>query len=312
MNYTNDIFETSDGIKLTTYSWDCEAPKGIVHIVHGMSEHAGRYDEFASFLNQYGYLVFSSDLRGHGKTAGTIAKVGLLAMENGWKKVVNDVIDLSKMLKKKHPNLPIILLGHSMGSFIARNVAILNPAEIDAYIFSATAGHPGALGFVGEKLSKFNLKMMGKKNRSGFLSNLAFGQNNKRIENPRTEKDWLTRDEQIVDEYINDPFCMQTFTAQFYNDLLNGLLFVNETYQIRKMDKNKPVLLFAGDMDPVGDYGKGPKEVYEKFIKAGIKDVTLKLYEGGRHEMLNEINREEVYQMILDWLDNHFAKKNNN
>lgn len=303
MDYINNNYQTKDGVDLVTYFWECEQPKGIIHIIHGMSEHAARYNEFALHLNQYGYLVFASDLRGHGKTAGSLDKVGMFAMQDGWNKVVGDVINLSKELDQKYGDLPLYLLGHSMGTFIARSVAILCPPEIDGYIFSATAGHPGLLGKIGVRLSNLNLKMMGKKNRSNMMTKLAFGDFNKKYPDKRTEKDWLTKEEAIVDEYIADPYCMQTFTSQFYNDLLNGVLHVNETFQIRKMEQNKPILMFAGDMDPVGDYGVGVKEVYDKFKKAGIEDVTLKMYESGRHEMLNEINREEVYTMIVDWLD---------
>lgn len=303
MDFVNNTFQSKDGVNLVTYFWECEQPKGVVYIVHGMSEHAARYNEFALYLNQQGYLVFSSDIRGHGKTAGSLDKVGMFAMQDGWNKVVNDVITFSKQLDHKYGNLPLYLLGHSMGSFIARSVAILSPPEIDGYIFSATAGHPGLIGKVGVKLSNLNLKMMGKKNRSKMMTQLAFGDFNKKYEDKRTEKDWLSKDAEIVDAYIADPYCMQTFTSQFYNDLLSGVLAINETYHIRKMETNKPILMFAGDMDPVGDYGKGPKEVYDKFKKAGIDDVTLKMFESGRHEMLNETNREEVFEMIVEWLD---------
>lgn len=308
MDYTNDVFCASDNTKITTYFWECEQPKGIIHIVHGMSEHAARYNEFALYLNKYDYLVYSSDLRGHGKTAGTLEKVGMFAMQDGWNKVVKDIILFSKQISSKHKKLPLYLLGHSMGSFISRSISILRPYEINGYIFSATAGHPGLLGKIGISVSNINLKTMGKKNRTNLMTNLAFGGFNKKYENPRTEKDWLTRDIDIVDKYISDPYCMQIFTSQFYNDLLKAIIYINETYNIRKMEKDKPILMFAGDMDPVGDYGKGPKEVYTKFKKAGIKDLTLKIYKSGRHEMLNEINKYEVYDMILNWLDTRVKK----
>lgn len=308
MDFINNTYTTKDGVQLVTYFWECEQPKGVVHIVHGMSEHAARYNEFALYLNQHGYLVYASDLRGHGKTAGAIDKVGIFAMQDGWNKVVGDVINLSKEIEKKHPQLPLFLLGHSMGSFISRSVAILSPQEIDGYIFSATAGHPGLLGRVGVKLSNLNLKMMGKKNRTKMMTQLAFGDFNKKYKDKRTEKDWLTKDNDIVDQYISDPYCMQTFTSQFFNDLLSGILSINEMNNIREMEKNKPILLFAGDMDPVGDYGRGPKEVYEKLKKSKIEDVTLKIFETGRHEMLNETNREEVYELVVRWLNNRIVK----
>jgi alpha-beta hydrolase superfamily lysophospholipase len=302
MSYTNHTFKTPDGKALTTYHWDCERPKAIVHIVHGMSEHAARYNEFAEFLNEHGYVVRSSDLRGHGKTAGNLENVGHFSMENGWNKVVKDVKALTEHFQHK-TNLPIILLGHSMGSFLVRTVMFSYPKVGDAYILSATAGHPGILGSLGKTVAHFNMKFMGKKNRSELMTKLVFGDFNKKYKSPRTIKDWLSRDEAVVDAYINDPYCMQTFSSQFYNDLLQGILAINDEQNIQKSPKQKPVYMFAGDMDPVGNYGKGPAEVYAAFQKAGIEDVELKIYPEGRHEMLNETNKEEVYDDVLNWLD---------
>jgi alpha-beta hydrolase superfamily lysophospholipase len=301
MNFTNETIKSHDNTPLVVYNWDCELPKGIVHIVHGMSEHAARYDDFASFLNQHGYLVRSSDLRGHGKTAGSLDKVGLFAMEDGWNKVVKDIKFLNDSFSEKS-HLPIIMLGHSMGSFLVRTLMYQFPNSGDAYILSATAGHPGLLGVVGKKLAGVNAGLMGKKNRTKLMTKLAFGDFNKKYDK-RTEKDWLNRDNDAVDKYIADPYCMQIFTSQFFNDLLEGILNINLMSNIEKVAKHKPVYFFAGDMDPVGNYGKGPVEVKEKFEKAGVEDLTLKMYPEGRHEMLNEINKEEVYNDVLNWID---------
>ena len=209
MSYTNNTFKTHDDNELVTYTWSCDNPKGIIHIVHGMSEHADRYDHFATELTNQGFIVYSSDLRGHGKTAGPIENVGQFAMEDGWNKVVKDIIALSYNFKKQNPQLPLIILGHSMGSFLSRNVAYSEPDIADGYIFSATAGHPGLIGILGKGVANINMKMTGKKKRSKFMTKLAFGDFNKKYENPRTEKDWLSRDESTVDKYINDPYCMQ-------------------------------------------------------------------------------------------------------
>lgn len=306
MSYTNSTFKTHDDNELITYKWDCAQPKAIIHIVHGMSEHADRYDHFATELTKQGFVVYSSDLRGHGKTAGELEKVGQFAMQDGWNKVVKDIIALSYHFKKQNPNLPLIILGHSMGSFLARNVAYTNTDIADGYIFSATAGHPGLIGIVGKSVANMNMKMTGKKKRSKFMTKLAFGDFNKKYKKPRTEKDWLTRDEQIVDKYINDPYCMQIFTSQFYTDLLHGVLDMNDFSNMLKLNKTTPTLLFAGDMDPVGDYGKGPQEVHDKFIRAGLKNIELTIFSEGRHEMLNETNKEEAYNLIFEWLKKHF------
>lgn len=306
MNFTNETIKSHDNTPLVIYKWDCEMPKGIVHIVHGMSEHAARYDHFASFLNQHGYLVRSSDLRGHGKTAGSIDKVGLFAMEDGWIKVVKDIKFLNETFSKDN-DLPVIMLGHSMGSFVVRSLMYQFPNSGDAYILSATAGHPGLLGTVGKRLASINTSMMGKKNKTNLMTKLAFGDFNKKYEK-RTDKEWLSRDTEVVDKYIADPYCMQIFTSQFFNDLLEAVLDINKLSNIEKVAKHKPVYLFAGDMDPVGDYGKGPVEVKEKLVKAGVEDIEIKMYAEGRHEMLNEINKEEVYQDVLNWIENRIKK----
>ena len=304
MAFVNTEIRAEDLMPLTLYHWESSAPKGIIHLVHGMSEHAARYDHFASWLSEKGYTVIASDLRGHGKTAGSIKNVGHFATVNGWEKVVKDLIQISKKIKGDYPDIPMYLMGHSMGSFLIRSLAYTAPDIGNGYILSSTAGHPGFLGIAGEQLALFNTKLMGKRNRSWLLTKLAFGDFNKKYKEKRTEKDWLTRDENIVNQYIKDPYCMQTFTSQFYTDLTRGLLEINQQSKIDKMDKNKPILAFAGDMDPVGNYGKGPEEVVEKMKLAGIKDIVLKIYNDGRHEMLNELNKEEVYDLILNWLNN--------
>ncbi len=303
MAFTNSEIRATDQTPLTLYHWECSSPKGIIHLIHGMSEHAARYDHFACWMNESGYSVIASDLRGHGKTAGSIKNIGHFATRNGWEKVVKDLILISKKLIEDYPSLPVYIMGHSMGSFLARSIAFTEPSIGDGYILSSTAGHPGLLGVAGEQLALINTRLMGKRNRSWFLTKLAFGDFNKKYKEKRTEKDWLTKDESIVDQYINDPYCMQTFTSQFYTDLTRGLLEINQQSMIDKMDKNKPILFFSGDMDPVGNYGKGPKEVIEKMKLSGIKDIELTIYENGRHEMLNEVNKEEVYQMIVSWLN---------
>ena len=306
MNYVNTEIRSFDLIPLTLYHWECENPKAIVHIVHGMSEHAARYDHFASWLNENGITVVSSDLRGHGKTAGELRNVGHFATRNGWEKVCKDICLITEETIKKHPNLPIIFLGHSMGSFLIRKISYSFGNFGSGYIFSSTAGHPGLIGIAGVRIAKLNVKLMGRRNKSQLMTQLTFGDFNKKYKNKKTKKDWLTKDESIVNQYINDPYCMQTFSSQFYNDLVEGVLEINETSNINKMVKNLPVLLFAGDMDPVGNYGKGTKEVYEKMKKCGVKDIELVLYEDGRHEMLNETNKMDVYQMILNWITSKF------
>ena len=248
MNYVNTEIRSFDLIPLTLYHWECENPKAIVHIVHGMSEHAARYDHFASWLNENDITVVSSDLRGHGKTAGELRNVGHFATRNGWEKVCKDICLITEETIKKHPNLPIIFLGHSMGSFLIRKISYSFGNFGSGYIFSSTAGHPGLIGIAGVRIAKLNVKLMGRRNKSQLMTQLTFGDFNKKYKNKKTKKDWLTKDESIVNQYINDPYCMQTFSSQFYNDLVEGVLEINEISNINKMVKNLPVLLFAGDI----------------------------------------------------------------
>ena len=306
MTFVNSEIRSFDLIPLTLYHWECDNPKAIVHIIHGMSEHAARYDHFAKWLNSNNISVISSDLRGHGKTAGELKNVGHFATRNGWEKVCKDIVLISEDIIKKHPNLPIIFLGHSMGSFLLRKISYSFGDYGSGYIFSSTAGHPGLLGIAGVRIAKLNVKLMGKRNKSQLMTQLTFGDFNKKYKDKKTNKDWLSKDESIVNQYINDPYCMQTFSSQFYNDLVEGLLEINQTSNIDKMNKDLPILLFAGDMDPVGNYGKGPQEVYDKMKSCGVKDIELVMYEQGRHEMLNEINKMDVYQMILNWINKKF------
>ena len=302
MSYTNSEIRSFDLTPITLYHWEAKQPKAIVHIVHGMSEHAARYDHFAEFLRAADISVVASDLRGHGKTAGELKNVGHFATRNGWEKVCKDLLLITEKQIEENPQLPIVFLGHSMGSFLVRKLSYDYPDYGNGYIFSSTAGHPGLLGIAGVRIAKLNVKLMGKRNKSQLMTQLTFGDFNKKYKDNKTKKDWLSRDEDVVNQYINDPYCMQTFSSQFYSDLVNGLLEINTISNISKMNKDKPILFFAGDMDPVGNYGKGPEEVMLKMKKAGIKNIDFKLYEQGRHEMLNETNKMEVYELILNWI----------
>jgi len=300
MNYSNFNFQGYNKFDLVGYSWQCENPKAVLIIIHGMSEYAARYDHFATYLTEQGITVYSSDLRGHGKTAEIVDNVGIFAMENGWEKVIQDQRALISYIQSQ-TDLPVFILGHSMGSFVARSISFSGENRIKGYIFSATAGDPGFLGRAGKLIASANSRWVGKKNRSKLLDKLAFGDFNKKIENPKTKKDWLTRDEEVVDRYINDPFCMQIFMSQFFTDLLEGIISINYPANVKRMVK-VPYLLFAGTMDPVGDYGKGVQKIYQMML-SNNHQVEMKLYEGGRHEMLNETNKEEVYQDVLGWIE---------
>jgi alpha-beta hydrolase superfamily lysophospholipase len=301
MAFKNFELTTNDNKEIVCYRWEIKNPKAIVQIVHGMSEHAARYDNFAMFLNSNNISVYANDHRGHGKTAGTIERVGHAADEDGLTKTMEDVAQLNNYIQKENKGIPIFVLGHSMGSFISRLLSYTYPDLAKGYIFSATSAHPGIKGTAGVKLAAF-IKTFGKRKRSKFFDTVAFGDFNKKYKPNRTKKDWLTRDEKIVDEYINDKFCMQIFSAQFFYDLASITIDINNDNNIKKSDLSKPILFMSGDMDPVGEYGKGISKVVDKYKELGAKNVDFRLYDGGRHEMLNETNKDEVYADVLSWI----------
>ena len=299
-------FKTSDGIQIFTYKWvpeEVSAVKGVVQIAHGMAEHAARYERFADALTKAGYAVYANDHRGHGKTAGSQEHVGYFADERGWEKVVEDMHALTGIIKKENPGKPFFLFGHSMGSFLSRHYSMLYGSELSALILSGTGGDPRALGKIGLLIAKVIAKLYGKKAKSDILNKLSFGAFNDAFKPNRTDYDWLSRDNAEVDKYVNDPWCGAVFTAGFFCDMLGGLGFINNKENIARIPKSLPIYLFSGAKDPVGGNTKGVSQVYNTLQDAGIVDLTLKFYENARHETLNEINRDEVFQNVIDWLN---------
>ncbi len=310
------FIEGSDKVKIFTRKWlpngaSAESGqadiKAVVQIAHGMAEHSARYDNFADTLTKNNFGVYANDHRGHGRTAGTVDNLGYFASNNGWDLVVNDMGLLTNIIKKRHPGIPVFLLGHSMGSFLCRDYMFSHArdTDINGVILSATAGSPGLLGDIGIIIAKAECILRGKRARSPLLDKLSFGSFNKAFKPNRTKFDWLSRDNKEVDKYINDPFCGTVFTAGFFNDLLMGIKKINKASNLALIPENLPVYLFSGSDDPVGDFKKGVEKVYESYVKAGIQDLNIKFYEKGRHEMLNEINRDSVYADIMNWLENH-------
>ena len=297
--------DTTNNFQIHVYEWLPEGEvKAILQIAHGMAEHAARYANFAEFLTNKGYAVYANDHRGHGKTAGSIEKLGFFAENNGWNIVVDDMHKLTQEIKKRNPDKPIFLMGHSMGSFLSRDYITKYASDIKGVILSGTADDPGLLGKVGGFINNTVIFFNGKKKQSPLMTKLSFGEFNKQFKPNRTEYDWLSTDNEQVDKYINDPYCGTVFTNGFFKDLLKGVSIVNSNESINKIDKNLPVFFLSGGKDPVGDNGKGVTNVYEKFTNIGIKDVSIKLYENLRHEMINETNKEEVYQDIFNYMEN--------
>ncbi len=295
--------------QICAYCWEPTGDvKAVVQIVHGISEHAARYDNFAEFLNEHGILVVAEDHMGHGKSIG---KDGILGyFYGGWFAAVEDTYTLMKLTMKEYPGVPYVLFGHSMGSFMARTILAKHPdSGIDACIICGTAWQPRALLCAAIPLSKAFCKNGGDKKASPALKKMMFGGFNGRVEHPRTSSDWLTRDQNVAGTYEADPLCGFVATAGLYRDMLMGIDYIQKPETLVLMKKDLPVLFTAGSDDPVGGYGKGVLRAAQAFRDVQMTDVSVKLYPLCRHEILNEVNRKEVYADILNWIGQKTLEK---
>ena len=284
------------------------APKGIVQIAHGIAEHSARYDGFASFLADNGFVVYTNDHLGHGRSIAEESDLGFFADNGGWEIAVDDMRTLHDIASEEFPGIPHFLFGHSMGSFLARTYIIYFRNGLDGVILSGTGQQPKALVLGGKLLSSIEIRKNGGKYKSEMLNNIAFGKYNDGFETPRTISDWISRDEAEVDKYIEDPLCGYIPSAGLFHDMMCGIDFITKARNVQRMNKSLPVYFMSGDADPVGENGKGVLRAYKSFLSAGMKDVAVKLYHGGRHEMLNELNRDEVYKDILNWIEGEMDK----
>lgn len=301
-----NTFQSADG--KSTVAYRIYRPegraKGVVQLSHGMCEYIRRYQPFISFLCDNGYAVCGNDHLGHGETAPSEADLGYFAHRDGWSFLAEDVHTLTGLMKKEYPGLPYFLFGHSMGSFIARVYLERYGDELMGAIICGTAGPNPMAGF-GKFLSRLIGLFRGERHRSGLIDQMAFGSYTSRFSDVKSPFDWLTRDRDIVATYEDDPLCTFTFTVSAFHDLFELLTQVNRREWAENVPKELPILLVAGDMDPVGDYGKGVVKVYERLKAAGIRDLQCKLYPGDRHEILNELNQKEVYGDLLAFLEGH-------
>lgn len=301
----NFQFRDSDGVALNVYKWSPVGEAiGIVQISHGMTETVLRYDEFAHFLNERGFIVYGHDHRGHGLTAKTNEHLGYIADNEGFEWLVEDLFQLMKHIKNENKNLPIFLFGHSMGSFVSQRFMELHGKEVDGLILSGSNGEPPKLTSLGIFLSGLEVKLFGRKHTSKMMDKLSFGDFNKNFKPNRTPFDWLCSVEQEVDKYIADDRCGFVCSASFYYDLLRGLKTIHVKENFDAIPKDVPIYIIAGDKDPVGNAGKGIINLYDKLKQTGIKDVQYKLYPNKRHEILNEDNKQEVMNDVATWLMN--------
>lgn len=297
-----------DGLEIQGRSWRDESatPRAALLIIHGMTEYCWRYDDFASYLSMQGVLVYAFDLRGHGITTPDAGNRGFFAKNNGVDLIMSDIQCVRDKIDVIRAGigageLPLFMFGHSMGSFVLSCYLKRTRAKgVSGVIISGTNAKAG-LAQVGRRLARMQCFFKGSKSEGKLLDKVAFGTYNEKFQPQRTAKDWLTRDEAIVDKYIADPDCMFLFKAAGFADLSALLQEAGSKNWTDAVPKDVPVFVYCGDMDPVGVYSKGPRILYQWYKDTG-HDVSLKIYPGGRHEMHNEINRDEVYRDVLSFI----------
>ena len=297
----------SDGHELFYRVWDVPEAKATLHINHGMAEHSLRYSRFAKYLNSLGIAVYAQDHRGHGLTKAEDEK-GWFAEKDGWRLVVDDSWELDKAISNDYPQLPHILFGHSMGSFIARVVLSEHSAAFFAVIICGTGASQGLIGKFGKALASRHSRKLGSKMPDQTFERIAFGSYTRHFPG-EGNFGWLSRDKEEVRKYEDDPLCGFTCSSGFYCDLLTLIEKANDATMISSIRKDIPIMLISGDKDPVGGYGKGVMKVHRLYKKAGIHDVRLVLLPDDRHEILNELDRDVVEKtmgaFILETIGEH-------
>lgn len=277
-------------------------PLGIIQIAHGVTEYILRYEEFAKYLTAKGFIVVGNDHLGHGKSIAEGAKPMYFGPKGSWKWVVKDIMTLKNITKEKYPDLPYCMLGFSLGSFVLRTYLIDYPGDLDAAIIMGTGQMPSMAIKIAKLMANREVKNAGEDNSTPTIHKLTFGTYNKNFAPNRTEYDWLCANDEALDEYIKDPEKGGDFSAGLFRELLDGMLYSSKISNIRKMDKELPILLISGEKDPVGDCGKGVQATEKVMRKAGVKDISVKMYSGLRHDILHEAIKEQVYADVYNWV----------
>lgn len=274
----------------------------VLQISHGMVEYIERYDRFAEYMNEHGILVVGNDHLGHGQSVVSDEMHGFFARPDGNGCVISDLHTLRSLTEKKYPGKPYFLLGHSMGSFLARQYMMMHGKGLQGVIVMGTGCQSAATLAAGRLICHTMALFKGWQYRSTLVNNLAFSGNNKAFEPSRTRADWLTRDEKTVDAYCADPWCSFIFTLNGFDQMLRGMQYMQTGKHLALAPKKCPVLFVSGENDPVGNFGKSVKQVCEQYRQAGFEKVSIKLYPEDRHEILNELDRDAVYQDLKKWI----------
>jgi alpha-beta hydrolase superfamily lysophospholipase len=296
---------SNDNIAVQAYAWPTDGkPSAVIQIAHGMQEHAQRYAHFAKWLNAHGIAVYANDHIGHGSSIQSLDEISHFPGKEDWQRSVDILYKLSEKIRKDFPGVPLVVLGHSMGSVLVQSYMIRYGKEADAYILSGAIRQSMLMANIGSVMAKVLSSLYGIKDRSRLIIFFGYGQYNKHFKPNRTGCDWLTRDQQIVDEYIHSPLCGIPLTNGFYRNFFKGFRYIACRRNLMQIPSGKPVLIIAGKSDPAGFFGKAPLKISKLLSKFAKAKVEMKLYPECRHEILNETNREEVYRDLLDWMRN--------
>lgn len=310
-NPTESFLTSADNsTRIARYTWLPEGePHAVMHIVHGMAEHSGRYAEFAAFMAEKGYVVVAHDQRGHGKSRSDAASAGSFGESDGWELALSDLRRVHESVRAEYPGLPYFMLGHGMGSLLVRSYIIRWPGEQFGAILSGTGQLSRPLVALGLMLARRELRRYGPDHRSDRLRSLIFGRYNRKFAPNRTPQDWRSRDKAEVDAYLADPLCGKPSAISLYVDMLGGILYLRRLQHHMHMDPHLRVLFISGGQDPMGGSGRGVRAAFHTFVKAGMKHVKMRLYPGARHDLLHEENRAEVFADIHAWAEQRIHNK---
>ncbi len=294
--------ETDDYLRVQAYSWPVEQPAAILQIVHGMMEHARRYDHFAAWMNGHRVAVYANDHIGHGLTVETPEEIGHFPRKDDWQRSVDILHILNKRIHAEHPGVPVFLLGQSMGSVLVQTFMMRYGKEAEGFILTGAIRQSVLMAESSLIISGILSWMFGPSDRSKLLILLGYGQYNKKFRPRRTKFDWLSRAESIVDEYVDSPLCGFPCSNRFYRNFSYGFKYIAKHGNLKNIPAGTPVYILAGEDDPAGNFGKSPRKINTLLAEIARAKVELKLYPSDRHEVLNELNWEEVYEDVLKWI----------
>lgn len=300
-------YRSADGITdIHAVEWVPEGEVRAVYLIaHGMQEYVRRYTDFALYLNSKGIAVMGNDHLGHGESVISDDKHGFFAKENGNRCLIADMHRLRKCAEEKYPDKPVFYMGHSMGSFLVRQYIMMHGSGLAGAVIMGTGSQPAVVLSIGKSMCVSSSKKIGWNGVDRKLIDISMGSYNKRIKDPKTPVEWLTKERGIQEKYLQDPWCTFPFTVGAYHDMFTGIQFIQKKKNEIRIPKDLPLLLVAGTEDPVGHYGKDVPKLGARYQRLGIQDVSVKLYPGDRHEILNETDRAAVYDDISRWIEKH-------